>query len=141
MYLKESDRRLSERSGHIQNFGNNDESSQLPLPVQGAESHLFKSGSPSQPQDVLHGANVGRDPTPQRHVITTGHRDSRPKLGLPTPAVDSSRDSRFSEQSSFISNDLSLEIEDLNIPWSDLVLKERIGAGMPISLPSLLLKG
>lgn len=28
------------------------------------------------------------------------------------------------------SEELSLDVEDLDIPWSDLVLKERIGAGM-----------
>lgn len=28
------------------------------------------------------------------------------------------------------SNNLTLDIEDLVIPWSDLVLKERIGAGI-----------
>ncbi|KAF2289763.1 hypothetical protein GH714_038523 [Hevea brasiliensis] len=31
--------------------------------------------------------------------------------------------------SSKTSNELSLDVEDLDIPWSDLVLKERIGAG------------
>jgi serine/threonine-protein kinase CTR1 len=44
-----------------------------------------------------------------------------------------SKDSMFSEGSQLLSGktskELSLDAEDSDIPWNDLVLKERIGAG------------
>ncbi|XP_048321304.1 serine/threonine-protein kinase CTR1 isoform X6 [Ziziphus jujuba] len=47
--------------------------------------------------------------------------------------VDSSKSSRLFEGSQLIpskpTKEFTLDIEDLNIPWCDLVLKERIGAG------------
>ncbi|XP_070665012.1 serine/threonine-protein kinase CTR1 isoform X4 [Malus domestica] len=56
---------------------------------------------------------------------TSGHRDG--------PRVDTITGSRFVEGVQLVpskpSRELGFDIEDLDIPWSELIIKERIGAG------------
>uniref|UniRef100_A0A7N0UBB2 non-specific serine/threonine protein kinase n=2 Tax=Kalanchoe fedtschenkoi TaxID=63787 RepID=A0A7N0UBB2_KALFE len=54
--------------------------------------------------------NIGQDPLLQRHMQPAGHNQQLLALSKPN-------------------TDFSLDVDDLDIPWSDLVLKERIGAG------------
>ncbi|XP_039160728.1 serine/threonine-protein kinase CTR1 [Eucalyptus grandis] len=126
MYLQ-SDTRNMERSGNMQSLSSSDENPQLLLHEKAAErsaeeadSQQFKSCRP--PQNIVHSAKIGGDPIPRKNIPPSGHPGSRPMIARPDPRVDASRDSRFADE-------VSLDIEDLKIPWSDLELKERIGAG------------
>ncbi|KAJ7976058.1 CTR1-like protein kinase [Quillaja saponaria] len=83
-------------------------------------SQTFKSCNPSP--NVIHSTTKGKD---GHHLKQTARRDVHPPLVLPHSRGDALRDRRFSEGS----RELALDMEDLDIPWSDLVLKERIGAG------------
>ncbi|XP_048321303.1 serine/threonine-protein kinase CTR1 isoform X5 [Ziziphus jujuba] len=80
------------------------------------DSQLFKTCNPAQ--NILHSTTMAKDPA-------IGRREAM--------RVDSSKSSRLFEGSQLIpskpTKEFTLDIEDLNIPWCDLVLKERIGAG------------
>lgn len=71
------------------------------------------------------------DRIPLKRISPIGHRD--------VSSLDTSKDSRFGEGVQQVpskpNNELTLNVGDLDIPWSDLVLKEKIGAGI---LPSCL---
>ncbi|MCL7049260.1 hypothetical protein MKW94_017160 [Papaver nudicaule] len=68
-----------------------------------------------------------RDPMLLTHTPPTGHRDVQAIVPVSDPRIDVNRDLRYMQGRS--SNDLSFDIEDLDIPWSELELKEKIGAG------------
>lgn len=77
---------------------------------------------------------MDRDMAPGKYVRPILHGDTQ----LSDPR-DIENDMRFLEGGSQLvpaktSGDLALEIEDFDIPWEDLVLKERIGAGNPCLL-------
>lgn len=61
-------------------------------------------------------------------------------LVLANPNADAIEGRRFVDGSQLVPNkpniELGLDMEDLDIPWSDLVLKERIGSGISSSLPT-----
>ncbi|KAK9921163.1 hypothetical protein M0R45_029686 [Rubus argutus] len=65
------------------------------------------------------------DCIPLKRISPVGRRD--------VSSLDTSKDSRFGEGVQQVpskpSNELTLNVGDLDIPWSDLVLKEKIGAG------------
>lgn len=86
------------------------------------DSQLFQSCDPAQ--SVIRSPTVAKDPN-------IGRRDA---------LRDSVNSTMFLEGSQLLpskpSKELGLDVEDLDIPWSHLVLKERIGAG--ISLPIFL---
>ncbi|KAG2403068.1 Serine/threonine-protein kinase [Vigna angularis] len=81
------------------------------------------------PQNIVD-STVGKYPPPVKH--------KRP-VGMPTPlALTNTNDDmiegkRFVEGSQLITSkhtrELTLDMEDLDIPWSDLVLREKIGSG------------
>ncbi|KAF7804337.1 serine/threonine-protein kinase CTR1 [Senna tora] len=81
-------------------------------------SDTFKSCNP--PQNFVDSRTMGKDPLPTPITLTN-------------PNVDAIEGRRFAEGSQLIpskaSRELGLDMEDLDIPWSDLVLKERIGSG------------
>lgn len=83
--------------------------------------------------NVLGSSNMALEPIPVQHVPIFGHRDGRPPRAMSEARVDTVEDVRYVEGGQIISSgpsrELSLDVEDLDIPWSDLVLKERIGAG------------
>lgn len=68
---------------------------------------------------------MGKYPPPVKH--------KRP-VGIPTPNDDMIEGKRFVEGSQLIpskpTRELTLDMEDLDIPWSDLVLREKIGSGI-----------
>lgn len=82
------------------------------------------------PQSIIHSKNIIRDPL--NRISPIGHLDV-PALGLSDPMGDTTRDLRFAEGSQLVpskpSRNLAFEVDDLDIPWSDLDLRERIGAG------------
>lgn len=66
-------------------------------------------------------------------VPPVGHGDTQPLMALSDPR-GRGNDMRFLDGGSQLvpakqSRDLALEVEEFDIPWEDLVLKERIGAG------------
>ncbi|CAL1373072.1 unnamed protein product [Linum trigynum] len=108
-------------------FPNNNETSQPLLPPRatrtGGQDRSLQPPKVYNPAQSKQPSNMLKDHTPIKHVPPTGQH----LLSV------SSSDARFSEGSQLISGrpskDLSLEAEEFDIPWTDLVLKERIGAG------------
>lgn len=143
VYPKLADLRYSERSSNFQSANSNYETPQLPLHVKAAESSAleadsqpFRSYNPSH--NVMHSTNVIGDAVPQQHIISTRYGDAPPGLASSEAELHAFGDSRLAEGGIRITKELSLEIEDLKIPWSDLVLKERIGAGNSLSFLKVL---
>ena len=90
--------------------------------------------SVDSPQNILNSVNMDRDMAPVKYVRPVLHGDTQL-----SDQRDIGNDMRFLERGSQlvpskISRDIALEIEDFDIPWEDLVLKERIGAGNPCLL-------
>ncbi|KAK8563435.1 hypothetical protein V6N12_035581, partial [Hibiscus sabdariffa] len=81
-------------------------------------------------QPVIHSKNIIKDPL--KRISLIGHKDA-PEVVLSEPMGGVAKDSRFTEGSQLVpskpSRELALEVDDLDIPWGDLVLRERIGAG------------
>ncbi|XP_065855214.1 serine/threonine-protein kinase CTR1 [Euphorbia lathyris] len=124
-----------DRSNLVQISSNSNDISQLPLPVkavrpQDRNNQVYKSYNPSQ--NIKHSTNTVKDVIPLNHLPPIGHIDAQPLLSMADQKMDS-KISRFSEGSQLLSGnsskELSFDVEDLVIPWGDLVLKERIGAG------------
>lgn len=137
MYPKPPDKTGTERNNLVQ-FPTNISESHLPLPPKGGRTsgqdrdfELFKSCNP--PQNMTHSINIVKDPNPLKHIQPTGHRDAQPHLASIDQRVDASNDLRFTESGQLVpgkpSKDFTFDVDDLDIPWNDLVLKERIGAG------------
>ncbi|KAK4392100.1 Serine/threonine-protein kinase CTR1 [Sesamum angolense] len=73
--------------------------------------------------------DIVKDSTPLKLAPPIGHKDVNALLNLRGPA---NRDARFGKGGLLVpstSAELGFDAEDLKIPWSDLVLKETIGAG------------
>lgn len=55
-------------------------------------------------------------------------------IDIPNILADKNKDQRVIESGQIVptrlDSNLALEVDDFDIPWSDLVLKERIGAGI-----------
>ncbi|KAF6150362.1 hypothetical protein GIB67_034061 [Kingdonia uniflora] len=110
----------------------------LPFPQRVAQSndpvndtHLLTSCNPSQ--NIISPPQLTKDHGPLKHIPLNGHRSVQPILALSNARIDMGRDMRFYEGGQVVSSksntDLSLDVEDLDIPWSELLLKEKIGAG------------
>ncbi|KAL6145730.1 hypothetical protein ACLB2K_056415 [Fragaria x ananassa] len=84
---------------------------------------LLKSYNPSQ--NIVHQQTMLKDQIPLKRIPPIGHRD--------ISRLDTSRDSRFGEGLQVVpgkpNKELTFDVDDLDIPWSELALKERIGAG------------
>lgn len=137
MYPKHFDKMGTEKN--LVQFSSSISESQYDLPPKGGrpsahdrDTELFKSCNPTQ--NIIHSMNSVNDPIPLKHIPPIGHRDGQPRLALPDQIVDKAKDLRFLEGAQLIpgkpSKDFSLDVEELDIPWNDLVLKERIGAGI-----------
>ncbi|KAL9425256.1 hypothetical protein AB3S75_032237 [Citrus x aurantiifolia] len=127
----------TERNNPVQ-FSTNISESQLPLPPKGGRTsghdrdfELFESCKPTQ--NMTHSINMVKDPNPLKHVLPIGHRDAQPGLSSIDQRVDASKDLRFTESGQLVpgkpSKEFTFDVDDLDIPWNDLVLKEKIGAG------------
>ncbi|KAF8396459.1 hypothetical protein HHK36_018081 [Tetracentron sinense] len=138
LYPKHFDRKYIDRNNLVPVSSKNDEIflSTLPPRVAWANAHdkdsqLIKSSNP--PQNVVNSKHLAKDPSPLKHIPPIGRRDVQPIFSLSVPRADTTKDHRFIEGGQLVPsksrNELSLAVEDLDIPWSDLVLKERIGAG------------
>lgn len=74
-------------------------------------SETFKSGNPAQ--NAVEPTMTSRDSLPLKHN-RPGHRDTKTRLLIPSKPT----------------REFSLDMEDLDISWTDLVLKGRIGSGI-----------
>lgn len=128
MYPKQSDRNYSGPSP-----SNSNEFRQLPPPPKNArpkshdrESQLSKIYNP---QNLASDALMVKD----RHIPLLGHGDVQSYIASSNLRANTVNDPRFVEGGQMVSSnpsrEFTLDIEDLDIPWSDLVLKEKIGAG------------
>ncbi|KAH9674825.1 serine/threonine-protein kinase CTR1 [Citrus sinensis] len=140
MYPKPSNKMGTERNNPVQ-FSTNISESQLPLPPKGGRTsghdrdfELFNSCNPTQ--NMTHSINMVKDPNPLKHIQPIGHRDAQPGLSSIDQRVDASKDLRFSESGQLVpgkpSKEFTFDVDDLDIPWNDLVLKEKIGAVFPV---------
>ena len=76
-----------------------------------SKEETFKSGKP--PQNAVEPTMTSRDSYPLKHNCP-GHRDTQTRLLIPSKPT----------------REFSLDMEDLDISWTDLVLKGRIGSGI-----------
>ncbi|CAH9117697.1 unnamed protein product [Cuscuta europaea] len=113
MCAKQMDMTYIDRTSCVPSSSNQDDISRLPLPptiarrrVRDKESQYTEMYNPS---NVFIPPNIGKDTNP--HIV---HSDPRHDNHL---------------VSSKPGKDFALDVEDLDIPWTDLVLKEKIGAG------------
>ncbi|OVA04645.1 Protein kinase domain [Macleaya cordata] len=116
--------------------GESGETSMLPMPqgfgrpnVRDRDSLMQSSRDPAQ--SVVSSLDLVRDP--MNHIPPNGHREIQAIVPV-NPRADMDRDLRFMQGSQLVPNsrsssELSFDVEDLDIPWSDLDLKEKIGAG------------
>ncbi|OMO68210.1 hypothetical protein COLO4_29817 [Corchorus olitorius] len=130
LYQKKNDKLGTDRN-LVQISSNMDDVSQLPLPpIARQNAHDRES---QYRQSTIHSKNIVKDPLKRISPLVPpiGHRDV-PVL-LSDPMGDATTDSRFGDGSQLVSSkpsrELALEVDDLDIPWNDLILRERIGAG------------
>ncbi|CAK9320144.1 unnamed protein product [Citrullus colocynthis] len=131
-------RPLNRKDGDGKNIvltGDRDRSSQLLNPksaqlnTQDGKSEQFRSCITSQ--STVQSTPFVDNVVPLNHISQIGSRDSEPLLALSHVRVDHANNLSFIDGSQLIRkpNELSFGIEDLVIPWKDLVLREKIGAG------------
>lgn len=118
--------------------GDKDRNSQLlnkkaaQLNTQDGKSEQFRScvASPYSVQSTPFVENV----VPLSHISHIGSEDSEHLLALSHPRMDHANNLPFVDGSQLIRkpNELSLGLEDLVIPWTDLDLREKIGAGISV---------
>ncbi|KAJ4979785.1 hypothetical protein NE237_010565 [Protea cynaroides] len=113
-----------------QHTNDNDDSFLSPLPQRAAWQDGHDRDSPSHnsckpSQNVIISKHFVSNAVQLKPIALDGHRDIQ--------WADTTKELRFIEGSqlepSKPSSELSLDVEGLDIPWSDLILKERIGAG------------
>ncbi|KAJ4705130.1 CTR1-like protein kinase [Melia azedarach] len=137
MYPKQVDQTGTERNNLMQ-FSSSISESQLPPHPKGGwasahdrDSEHFKSCNPTH--NMIQSMSSVQDPIPLKHIQPIGHRDGQPRSFLTDQRVDNSKDLKFAEGGQLVTSKpirgFTLDVEDLDIPWSDLVLKARIGAG------------
>ncbi|XP_055807072.1 serine/threonine-protein kinase CTR1-like isoform X2 [Solanum dulcamara] len=129
----QSDRSCIDRNNAVSSSSNHDEISQLPLPPLNAwkkgrdkESQLSKMYNPPR---ILNPVNMDKDLVLVKHVPPI--REDAPPL---MARADTVKDTRFLGEGGHVisaipSEELALDVEEFNIPWNDLVLREKIGAG------------
>ncbi|KAH9601922.1 hypothetical protein KSS87_014751 [Heliosperma pusillum] len=113
-------RKLPDGSNAVHSSMNDQETSQLA--GHDRDSQFSESRVPAQ--NTGQASNVIRDPLPSRFAPPSGQL-------IPNQYSDSTRTSRFeaSLASSRAVSDASLDMDDLIISWSDLVMRDRIGSG------------
>ncbi|CAI0410675.1 unnamed protein product [Linum tenue] len=80
---------------------------------------------------VINSRNVDKGGIQSSHLLMTGHQDVHP-VSVFSNNIPGTSDHKWymeSKQMKHSSNDLHLEDEDLDIRWSELVVREKIGEG------------
>ncbi|PSS23613.1 Serine/threonine-protein kinase [Actinidia chinensis var. chinensis] len=132
MYPTHSDRQFMDIRSHMPSSSSNSKISQFPFPTEGTMTNTH--GRDLQlPHTTISSSNIVKDQLPPRHIPPIGHREVQPLVGLSDPRGNAVKDLRFVEGGQRVSvnpsRELSFDVEFFDIPWGDLVLKERIGAG------------
>ncbi|XP_047959666.1 serine/threonine-protein kinase CTR1-like [Salvia hispanica] len=86
---------------------------------------------PSDFQEVMSSSNTFSESIPEKLLPQSGHGNAQ-VLPFLSPRIETSKNSRFGEGGQLFpskSREYTFYVDDLNIPWSDLVVKEIIGAG------------
>ncbi|KAK6152330.1 hypothetical protein DH2020_014965 [Rehmannia glutinosa] len=136
MHPRHVHRTFEDRTSSPPSSSNQEEvSGVLPVPtnlwmnVHGKESLLSK---PSIAEDFINSTDMVKGLIPSKFLPPIGHKVVQPFM-MPGPRGNANKVMRFGEGgllvSSKSSGELSFDVEELNIPWNDVVLKERIGAG------------
>lgn len=84
-------------------------------------------------QNVMNSKHVVKGAVRPSHILPMGHRDVQPILPFPRPRPGTNKNLKFMEENHSVTSKSSLQHslveDDLEIPWSELDLKENIGAG------------
>ncbi|KAL8039661.1 hypothetical protein ABFX02_10G050500 [Erythranthe guttata] len=135
MYPKQSEATYMDRTSYPPSSSNKEEISSMPfhtnswIKVRGKEQLLSK---PTNAQDVISSTNLVKGSIPLKLIPPTGNHAIHPLISLLNPRVVTNNDMMFGEGGQLVSSrrsEFTFDVDDLNIPWSDLVLKEKIGAG------------
>ncbi|CAI9097824.1 OLC1v1034323C2 [Oldenlandia corymbosa var. corymbosa] len=125
---KRSDKSYMDRILSTPSLSNQDEIRHSQLPphkVRNKDSLITKSQNPIS---IMGSSNVAIAMQP---VPSYGHIGAH--RAIVGPNIETIKASRYGEGGQLIpvgpSGELNLDVDDLDIPWSDLVLKEKIGAG------------
>eukprot|EP01018_Ginkgo_biloba_P001230 Gb_26546 [translate_table: standard] len=130
-------------SGSIKANSNDEEClQQRPLQVRKQKDVLVKPNdevSPQQRHLQIHKQRDAQtkasdeDSLGQRHMQNQKHKDTQAKLEISRQGTGRSKDGRVEENGGALKSkanlEISLAVDGLEIPWEDLILKERIGAG------------
>ena len=77
---------------------------------------------------------MGYEPDRLKPIIKDGNKDVSPLIPAVDPKADKNKDLVFTDEHRQVrnkpNNDIALAMDGLNIPWAELVLKEKIGAGI-----------
>ncbi|XP_075512982.1 serine/threonine-protein kinase CTR1-like isoform X1 [Primulina tabacum] len=87
---------------------------------------------PSDAHNLVSSMDTVKDSVPFQNIGLLGNRDGLPFTGLMNARISKSKEAGFVEAQVFPTKSISdfpFDTEDLNIPWSDLIIKETIGAG------------
>ncbi|CAA0818863.1 Serine/threonine-protein kinase CTR1 [Striga hermonthica] len=87
---------------------------------------------PSNAQNILSSTNILKSSIPLKLIPPIGDKEVQPVISMLDQRINTGKDRRFGEGGRSVApktSEFTFEVDDLNIPWSDLVLKERIGAG------------
>lgn len=87
----------------------------------------------SNAQEVINSKNIVKHSVPLNLIPPIGHENAQSIISLLDPRVNTSKDTRFGEGGQLFpsnSSGFTFDVDDLNIPWSDLEIKDRIGAGI-----------
>lgn len=125
VYPKQSDR------VHQNRISNRDEISQLPLSPANSQINVHDKEpsvlDPSNPHNIFSSTDVTNDLIPVKHIPPTRHKDN-----LLDPRLKTNEDLSFVggvQLAPSKTSELAIDVADFRIPWSDLVIKKRIGAG------------
>ncbi|KAL1549343.1 copper transport protein ctr1 [Salvia divinorum] len=86
---------------------------------------------PSDLQEVMSSSNTFSDSIPWKFLPQSGHGKAQ-AVPFMNPRICTSKNAKFGEGGQLFpckSSEYAFYVDDLNIPWSDLVVKEIIGAG------------
>ncbi|KAL3628365.1 copper transport protein ctr1 [Castilleja foliolosa] len=127
---KQSDGTYADRTSAQATSSNQDEiATNSWIKVHGKDQLLSRPNA----QNVLSSANMLKSSIPLNLIPPIGHKEVHPHIFLLDPRINTSKDTRFGEGGQSVASratsEFTFEVDDLNIPWSDMVLKERIGAG------------
>lgn len=136
MLSKQSEGTYVDRTSFLPSSSNQEEILTTPpyatnswIKVHGKEYLLSR---PSDSQEVVSSTNMVKHSIPLKLLPPAKHANSQSIVSFLDPRMDTSKNARFGEGGQLVpsqSSEYTFEVDDLNIPWSDLVLKERIAAG------------